>query len=320
MSRFSRRSLLAGGVGICALQLGRHLPAATTDASLKPQSIPRSAQARQAGPFWPDGIRMVVSISLQFETGALGVHDGGPVPAIDPKYDDNVISSWYAYGIQEGVPRLLDLFERRRVRVTSHMLGKAVDSYPSLAKEIVTRGHEASGHGQTGAPVYLMTPTEESAEYQANVDSLLRAAGTRPVGMNAAGMRHTPATLAILQRGGFIYHVDDVSRDEPFTVSVNSQPFAVVPYTLRNNDLLRYGDPGLTGGLFASELKAEFDQLYDEAATRRRMMSVTAHDRISGTPDRVRALEQFISYAQGHPGVAFLRKVDIARLILAERT
>jgi hypothetical protein len=46
----------------------------------------------------------------------------------------------------------------------------------------------------------------------------------------------------------------------------------------------------------------DFDQLYDEADSRRRMMSVSAHDRISGTPQMVKAWDAFLSYARKRPG------------------
>jgi hypothetical protein len=69
---------------------------------------------------------------------------------------------------------------------------------------------------------------------------------------------------------------------------------------------------------FASELKADFDVLYQEAATRRRMMSVSTHDRISGIPARVKAIGEFIDYAQKHPGVVFMRKDAIARFALTQ--
>jgi MFS family permease len=52
------------------------------------------------------------------------------------------------------------------------------------------------------------------------------------------------------------------------------------------------------------------------AAHRRRMMSVSAHDRISGSPQMVRAWNEFLHYAKGQPGVAFLRKDEIARYAL----
>jgi peptidoglycan/xylan/chitin deacetylase (PgdA/CDA1 family) len=47
-------------------------------------------------------------------------------------------------------------------------------------------------------------------------------------------------------------------------------------------------------------------------------MSIGTHDRISGTPARVRALGEFIDYARGHDGVSFLRKDEIARWALAQ--
>jgi hypothetical protein len=46
------------------------------------------------------------------------------------------------------------------------------------------------------------------------------------------------------------------------------------------------------------------------------MMSVSAHDRISGTPQMVRAWDAFLRYVKEEPGVAFLRKDDIARRAL----
>jgi hypothetical protein len=45
------------------------------------------------------------------------------------------------------------------------------------------------------------------------------------------------------------------------------------------------------------------------------MMSVSAHDGISGSPQMVRAWDEFLRYAKGQPGVAFLRKDEIARYI-----
>jgi peptidoglycan/xylan/chitin deacetylase (PgdA/CDA1 family) len=228
------------------------------------------------------------------------------------------MQKWYEYGVKEGIPRLLDLWDAKRVKVTSHMVGQAVERHPELARDIVARGHEAAGHGQTWTPQFSMTPEEQRAGYIQSIATIEQATGTRPVGFNAFWLRGTPRTLEILQDLGFLYHIDDVSRDEPFTVTVRGRPFAVVPYTLRNNDIVRYDNPALTVGAYTAELKSEFDQLYQEAAVRRRMMSISTHDRISGTPARVRGLAEFIDYAQQHEGVRFLRKDEIARWALAQ--
>jgi peptidoglycan/xylan/chitin deacetylase (PgdA/CDA1 family) len=256
---------------------------------------------------------------MQFEAGAQPERGAqGPFPPLDPKYPDPPLQKWYEYGIKEGVPRMLDLWDAKGVKVTSHMVGRAVERHPELAREIVRRGHEAAGHGQTWEPQYSMSRDEERTSYQASIATIERATGTRPIGFNAFWLRGTPHTLEILQELGFLYHIDDISRDEPFTVTVRAKPFAVVPYTIRNNDIVRYDSPALTVGEYTAELKAEFDQLYEEAAYRRRMMSISTHDRISGTPARVRLLGEFIDYAKSHPGVAFMRKDEIARWAIAQ--
>ncbi len=58
---------------------------------------------------------------------------------------------------------------------------------------------------------------------------------------------------------------------------------------------------------------------FEEAGHRRRMMLVSAHDRISGSPQMVRAWDEFLRYAKGRPGVTFLRKDEIARYALESR-
>jgi peptidoglycan/xylan/chitin deacetylase (PgdA/CDA1 family) len=73
---------------------------------------------------------------------------------------------WYDYGFKEGLPRSLDVLDRRKIKVTSHVVGAAVDLHPALAKEIVLRGYEASGHGQTWTAQFSMTSEEEPASYQ----------------------------------------------------------------------------------------------------------------------------------------------------------
>jgi peptidoglycan/xylan/chitin deacetylase (PgdA/CDA1 family) len=274
-------------------------------------------QKLATGAFWPNGARMVISVSMQMEGGAQPTSGAeSPMPKIDPKYPDLPASKWYDYGFKEGLPRLLEIFDRRKVKVTSHMVGAAVDLHPALAKEIVQRGHEAAGHGQTWTAQFSMTPEEERASYQRSIESIERATGTRPVGFNAFWLRGTPHTLEILQSLGFLYHIDDVSRDEPFLINVRDKPFAVVPYTLHMNDIVDYETRYFSTAMYADDLKAEFDALYAEAGTRRRMMSVSAHDRIAGRPSRAKVLEEFIIYAQSHPGVAFMRKDEIARFAL----
>ncbi len=194
------------------------------------------------------------------------------------------------------------------------MLGLAVDRAPAVAKEIVARGHEAAAHGQTFVPTYLMRPDEEKTAYSANIQSIQRATGTTPVGFNAFGMRHTPVTLALLQELGFQYHVDSLASNEPSLVSVNEKPFVLIPYTLRNNDFVRFGDPATTAKAFVQDLRDDFDDLYEEAGQRRRMMSVATHDRISKAPGLCTRCASSCTMRARNLGVVFMRKDHIAQV------
>jgi hypothetical protein len=103
-------------------------------------------------PFRPEGARMVISISMQMGGGAEPASGAeSPMPKIDAQYPDLPASKWYEHEFKEGLPRLLEMFEIRNIKVTSHMVGAAVDLHPAFAKEIVERGHEASGMDRPGS-------------------------------------------------------------------------------------------------------------------------------------------------------------------------
>ena len=84
--------------------------------------------------FWPDGIQMVISISMQFEAGGQPPKGtDSPFPKVDFPSDvpaDAAANTWFAYGYREGIPRMLDLWDRHGVNVTSHMIGEAAQHHP----------------------------------------------------------------------------------------------------------------------------------------------------------------------------------------------
>ncbi|AHX15530.1 polysaccharide deacetylase [Dyella jiangningensis] len=313
----SRRKFLvqagaaAGGMAAMALTA----QAKTAVAARMPSATPTAE-----GSFWSGDTRLAISISMQFEAG------GQPPKGTDspfPKVDfpasvpsDPATNTWFAYGYREGIPRMLDLWDRHGVKVTSHMIGEAAKRHPELAREIVARGHEAAAHGPQWRSQYAMTREEEKQFIAEGVRMVEEVTGQRPTGYNANWLRRGPHTLSLLQELGFLYHIDDLSRDEPFVEQVNGKDFVVVPYTLRNNDILLIEGRNYSPDQFLGQIKRDFDELYREAGTRRRMMSISAHDRISGSPQMVSVWDEFIRYVKARPGVAFMRKDEIASFAL----
>ena len=197
-----------------------------------------SASSSTSG-FWPNGARIAVSFSLMFEAGGQPISGaGGPITEpIKNGLPDLPTNSYFEYGMTEGVPRLLDLFDKYQIKISSFMIGQAVEKHPELAAEIVKRGHEAGAHGRVWSPSYDFPPEKEKEFISDCVATIKRVTGFQPVGWNAYWLRNSVHTLEILQDLGFIYHIDDPSSDEPFIVPVRKKPFVTVPYTLHLNDI-----------------------------------------------------------------------------------
>lgn len=270
------------------------------------------------GRHWPNDARLVISVSMQFETGgqpegAESPFSGSPLPKGQP---DLPAESWYRYGAVEGIYRMLDLWKKYDIKVTSHVVGSAAARYPEVARAIADGGHEIAAHGMAWDDQWNKNFQDELAFVKAGVDTVAAITGQKAVGYNCNWLRRSPNTLKVLQQLGFLYHIDDLSHDEPFITKVNGKNFVVMPYTLRNNDIVNIAGNHWTPEMFLSQLKMEFDQLYEEGANKRRMMSISFHDRIGGTPAVVKAMEQFIQYAKEKQGVVFMRKDEIANMII----
>jgi peptidoglycan/xylan/chitin deacetylase (PgdA/CDA1 family) len=267
---------------------------------------------------WPNGARLVISVSMQFETGgqpegAESPFSGNPLPKGTP---DLPAESWFRYGATEGVYRMLNLWDKYNIKVTSHVVGEAARKYPEVAKAIANRGHEVAAHGIAWRDQWNLSYKDELKFVKDGVDLVERITGQRAVGYNCNWLRRSVNTLKVLQELDFLYHIDDVSRDEPFVTMVRDKKFVVMPYTLRNNDIVNIAGKNWSPDQFLYQLKAEFDQLYEEAGKKRRMMSVSLHDRIGGSPAVVKVMDEFIQYAKMHGEVVFMRKDEIAKMVI----
>src|SRR5258706_894016 len=276
---------------------------------------------RNAGGFWPNGARLALSFSLMFEGGGQPISGaGGVIPdPIEKGVPDLPTNAFFAYGHYEGIPRVLDLVDKHGIKLSSFMIGKAVETSPDLAQEIVRRGHEAAAHGRVWDNSYQLSRDEEKRFIADSVETINKITGQVPIGWNAYWIRNSIHFLETLQGLGFVYHIDEPSHDEPFIVPVRGRDLVTVPYTFHMNDIVSFPFVGWNATAYEQALRDEFDQLYEEGAQRRRMMVVSLHDRISGHANRVRSLDRFLAYARSKPGVWFARKDEIARWALANR-
>lgn len=285
-----------------------------------PLSIPAVAQRapRPPGPFWPGGARIAVSVCMMFEADGGQANawqagpDGGRFPNF-PRIQDRT------YGAKEGIPRLLDMFDRREVKVSSFMIGASIERYPDLAREIVERGHEGGGRGRLHVSTHWMPKAREREFLQAGFEIMRRVTGRWPRGFNAQGLQASVNTNDLLQELGLIYSIDDRSRDEPWIQTVNGdKDFCLVPYMGHVNDLNFFQNQQRSLIDYEQMLRQEFETLYEEGATRRRMMSMPLHDFVAGRPAVMRSADSFLEWAARHPGVWFAKREEIAAWALGD--
>ena len=253
---------------------------------------------------WPGSARLALSVVVNVEEGAeFNILDGdrGPEPVdelgitLKKPVRNFGNESNYAYGINEGAPRVLGLLARYGVRATFTAAAVALERAPQVAAGIVEGGHEVCAHGYRWAHQLGMTEEQERDFIRKATVSIERTTGTRPVGWLSRYL-HTAETRRLLVEEGYLYHMDDFSRDEPFMDTALPKPMVVLPYALDSNDMKMWNAPSLTPRDWLAYAIDTFDWLLAESAARPRMMSLGVHLRIIGRPGRIGALERFLSH------------------------
>ncbi len=271
---------------------------------------------------WPDDARIAVSLVVNYEEGAeYSLLDGdshhetnGEVPSpVPPQQRDLFNESFFEYGSRAGVWRLLRLLDKYQVSATFFCCALALERNPEVAREIAGRGHEVCGHGYRWEEYHSMDRDSERQAIEKTVASLTRTTGQRPKGWFTRYGPSVHTRQLVVDEGGFIYDSGALNDDLPHYVPVNGKPWLVVPYSMETNDA-RFWRGGLVStGDFYEYLKDTLDCPYEEGRTHPKMMSMGLHCRIAGRPARSMAVDRFLQYAKGFPGVWFARRVDIAR-------
>ncbi len=269
---------------------------------------------------WPGGARLALSLVVNVEEGAeFNIEDGdrGPEPVdelgitLKKPVRNFGNESNYAYGINEGAPRVLGLLDRYGFPATFTAAAVALERAPQVARGIAGAGHEVCAHGYRWAHQLGMSEEVERDFIRKATDSIAKTTGARPVGWLSRYL-HTAETRRLLSEEGYLYHMDDFSRDEPFMDRSLVKPMVVLPYALDSNDMKMWNAPALMPTDWLTYAKDTFDWLLAESVGRPRMMSLGVHLRIIGRPGRIVALDRFLQHVSRAEGVWVATRRDIA--------
>ncbi len=125
------------------------------------------------------------------------------------------VGSWTPYyqGIEEGIPLLLKIFKRQKVKATFFFTGEAANKYPEKAKEVLKSGHEVGCHslyhetvGDELFPipgVKPLLPEEVPLRLQRATEMVEDAVGVRPVSFRAPRLWGSTAMVNALENLGY---------------------------------------------------------------------------------------------------------------------
>jgi len=124
----------------------------------------------------------------------------------DLEQDYGVASRTYR-GVEEGLPKLLALFERHGIVADFFVTADLCDAFPDRLKEVIRRGHTVGCHGEShGVAYYSAMPFAWQLESIRRATAAIDACvGVRPVGFRAPNFSANGGTIAALDRLGYEY-------------------------------------------------------------------------------------------------------------------
>lgn len=272
---------------------------------------------------WPDGAKIAVSIVLNYEEGGENNLLHGDAGSEAFLSDIAGAASWagqrhwnmeslYEYGARAGFWRLHGLFTELGIPVTIYGVATALARSPEQVAAMQDAGWEIASHGLKWVEHRDMPEDEERAQIAEAIRLHTEVTGARPTGWYTG--RCSMNTVRLTAEARFDWISDTYDDDLPYWIEAGGRDQLVIPYTLEANDMRFATAPGyIEGEQFFTYLKDSFDTLYAEgAAGAAKMFSIGLHCRLIGRPGKIAGLKRFLDYAQGHQGVWFPRRIDIA--------
>jgi peptidoglycan/xylan/chitin deacetylase (PgdA/CDA1 family) len=283
----------------------------------------------------PKKIYVSVGIDVDAVGGWLGSYGGEDSPG-------DISRGLFAGEV--GVPRLLQLAQRREMPVTWFWPGHSVETFPEQFDAVVAAGHEIGVHGYSHENPIAMTRQQETEILDYCTDLIERRSGRKPVGYVAPWWEFSAVTNEILLEREFLYDHSLMHDDHtPYYVRVgdtwtkidyeaaSAQEWMKPLVRGEETDLIEIpaswylddlppmmfikSSPNSHGFVSPRDIeqlwKDQFDWVHREMDYA--VFPITLHPDVSGRPQNLLMLERLFDHIQGHDGIEFAFMEDLAR-------
>ncbi|HXD40115.1 MAG TPA: polysaccharide deacetylase family protein [Ramlibacter sp.] len=255
---------------------------------------------------WPDGVRCLVAYTVDFDgmgnevgKGLLpyGAHSAG------------------RYSARRGIPRHLDMLERLGIPATFFVPGYDAECYPQTIRDIAAAGHEIGAHGYVHEGT-LLPPEEERRRLALTHGILAGLTGKPPVGWRSPSGQKTVVTLPVLHELGYLYDSSDKDADTPYTIKLaGGKSLVEIPNNTYSLDDFPFYNFSMTP---VSEVAAQWKEEFDARFALGGFFMLTVHPRAgwgSGTPSRVKAIEDVLRHVKQHEGIRFANLGTVQQIV-----
>lgn len=232
-----------------------------------------------------------------------------PPPMGQPLLPDIPNWAWHEYGMRVGFWRFLDVLSKRGLRASFAVNGSACTVYEAACRAAHAAGWDFIGHGFVQRPMHRV---EDQAQAICDtIAAITRLTGLPPRGWESPGLTETMDTLDHLSEAGIEYVCDWCLDDQPVTLRTRSGSIVSVPYTVEINDVVITAVQGHASDELYRRGVDHFDRLYMEGAEQPRVMAISIHPYLTGTPHRIKYLEMLYDHILAHDGVAMMTGSEI---------
>ena len=149
---------------------------------------------------WPDGARCAVAMTWDMDAdSAFNWYNKDTA--------DNLVAaqSWTRYDPLIAIPRLVEQFARRDLRLTFFVPGWVIEKYPAQIDLLLKHGHEIALHGYLHERSNEIDKDDELYWLGRGLEAYHKHLGTGPRGWRAPSFAFSKYSLRYLLEAGFEY-------------------------------------------------------------------------------------------------------------------
>ena len=256
---------------------------------------------------WPDGARIAVNFTLDFDAMLLRrLFNEPPMQLAKGEFGGRV-----------GIWRLIELFDSHGVKATVFTPGRICELYPQALRAAVRGGHELADHmWEHRVP---KEPDIEESHLRRATEALERISGVRPVGSRS---HHSPA---LLKRLGYLYNSHSTADHRPYyrRDARGESCLMELPWSFGIDDAM-YFNFAWQGSTTNEQRLSDPDRVAEmwwDAFWHQYQaggyLNIVLHPFVSGRALRIAMLDQLIARMRRLPGVWFPTCAQVVRHCLA---